>query len=99
MSEHAGPLAFAPLPGALEDFRGRGYVEYWHGGPSETRKERRKQRGIMPASWSQATLHSSMPLLLLLLPLTDMNKRNQLDLLGCCPRDFYHGKGGRNQSI
>lgn len=40
----------------------------------------------MQASWSQGTLHSSM------LPLTDMNKRNQLDLLGCYPRDFLYGK-------
>ncbi|TNN85132.1 hypothetical protein EYF80_004482 [Liparis tanakae] len=42
----------------------------------------------MQASWSQGTLHSSM-----LLPLTDMNKRNQLDLLSCHLRDFHHGKG------
>lgn len=38
--------------------------------------EAKKKTGIMQASWSQGTLHSSM-----LLPLTDKNKRNQLDLL------------------
>lgn len=50
-------------------------------------RQRKKQKGIMQASWSQGTLHSSM------LPLTDMNKRNQLDLLGCYPRDFHRRKG------
>lgn len=46
------------------------------------------RKDIMQASRSQSALHSSM-----LLPLTDMNKRNQLDLLGCYPRDFHHGRG------
>lgn len=30
-----------------------------------------------------------------LLPAT--NKRNQLDVLGCSPRDFHRGKERRNQ--
>lgn len=87
------PNGFAALPGVRKDFRGQGYVKYWHSGRSEAQEPRRKKGGIMPVSWSQATLHSSM---LPLLPLTDINTRNQLNLLGCYPRDFG---GGGNQSI
>lgn len=87
------PNGFAALPGVRKDFRGQGYVKYWHSGRSEAQEPRRKKGGIMLVSWSQATLHSSM---LPLLPLTDINTRNQLNLLGCYPRDFG---GGGNQSI
>lgn len=87
------PNGFAALPGVRKDFRGQGYVKYWHSGGSEAQEPRRKKGGIMLVSWSQATLHSSM---LPLLPLTDINTRNQLNLLGCYPRDFG---GGGNQSI
>lgn len=76
-----------PISAALIDFRGHWHVEYWQWSLLGYEGKRRKQKGIMQASWSQATLHSSM------LPLTDMNKRNQLDLLGCYPRDFHYGKG------
>lgn len=87
------PNGFAALPGVRKDFRGQGYVKYWHSGRSEAQEPRRKKPGMMLVSWSQATLHSSM---LPYLPLTDINTRNQLNLLGCYPRDFG---GGGNQSI
>lgn len=56
---------------------------YWD---VEAKKKRRKKERIQ-AGWSQGTLHSSM-----LLPPTDTNKRNQLNLLGCCPGDFHNWK-------
>lgn len=51
----------------------------------------------MPSSWSQATAKfDAAAAVAATPPLTDINPRNQLDLLGCYPREFG---GGGNQSI
>lgn len=86
-------LLLSLVSGKILEGRGTFVSKYWHSGRSEAQEPRRKKGGIMLVSWSQATLHSSM---LPLLPLTDINTRNQLNLLGCYPRDFG---GGGNQSI
>lgn len=63
-------MAFAAFPGVRKDFRGQGYVKYWHSGPSVAWEPRRNKGGIMLVSWSQAAMHSSM---LPLLPRTDIS--------------------------